>query len=193
MFHELTNQLCPAMVLFALLTLFTGVIYPLAVTGAAAVAFPNQATGSLIIQDGKVAGSRLIGQPFNDAKYFWSRPSATSPNPYNAASSSGSNLGPTNPDLETAVKDCIAALHAADPTQENAPPIDLVTTSASGLDPHISPSAAYYQVSRVARARGLPEEKVHELVDQHTESRTFGLLGEPRVNVLLLNLSLDNH
>jgi K+-transporting ATPase ATPase C chain len=155
------------------------------------VLFPGPAAGSLITKDGKVVGSRLIGQPFDDAKYFWSRPSATGPYGYNAGASSGSNLGPINPALESAVKDRVAALKAADSTQQAPVPIDLVTTSGSGLDPHISPAAAYYQVGRVATARHLSEERVKELVERHTEPRTLGLLGEPRVNVLLLNLELD--
>lgn len=192
MFKDLTNQLRPAAVIFLGLSLLTGVIYPLAVTGIAAVAFPQAATGSLIEKNGEQVGSRLIGQPFDDPKYFWGRPSATSPSPYNASASSGSNLGPLNEALETAVKDRVANLKAADPDQTAAPPVDLVTASGSGLDPHISPAAAYYQVSRVARTRGQSEEKVRALVDQHTAGRTFGLLGEPRVNVLLLNLALDD-
>jgi K+-transporting ATPase ATPase C chain len=192
MFSDLAREIRPAVVVFLGLSVLTGVIYPLAVTGVAAIAFPNAAGGSLIEKDGKQIGSRLIGQPFDDPKYFWGRPSATGPYAYNAGASSGSNLGPTNPALESAVTDRIAALQAADPTQKSAPPIDLVTASGSGLDPHISPAAAYYQVSRVARTRGRSEEQVRELVNQHTEPRTFGLLGEPRVNVLLLNLALDN-
>lgn len=192
MFKDLTNQLRPAAVIFLGLSLLTGVIYPLAVTDIAAVAFPQAATGSLIEKNGEQVGSRLIGQPFDDPKYFWGRPSATSPSPYNASASSGSNLGPLNEALETAVKDRVANLKAADPDQTAAPPVDLVTASGSGLDPHISPAAAYYQVSRVARTRGQSEEKVRALVDQHTAGRTFGLLGEPRVNVLLLNLALDD-
>lgn len=192
MFSDLIRELRPAVVVFISLSLLTGVIYPLAVTGIAAVAFPKAAAGSLLEKDSKQIGSRLIGQPFDDPKYFWGRPSATGPFAYNAAASSGSNLGPTNPALESAVKVRIAALQAADPTQKIAPPVDLVTASASGLDPHISPAAAYYQISRVAHARGLSKEQVQILVDQHTEGRTFGLLGEPRVNVLLLNLALDH-
>ncbi len=192
MLHDLKSQFRPAIVLFVFLTIITGVLYPLAVTSVAAFVFPSQATGSLIVKAGQPIGSRLIGQQFDDPKYFWGRPSATSPNPYNAGSSSGSNLGPTNPALETAVKGRIAALQAADPTQQNPPPIDLVATSGSGLDPHISPAAAYYQVSRVARTRVLSEIQVRELVARHTERRTFDLLGEPRVNVLLLNFALDN-
>jgi K+-transporting ATPase ATPase C chain len=191
MLSEITREFRPAIVLFVLLTVITGVIYPLVVTGVAAVAFPNQAAGSLIVKDGKTVGSRLIGQPFDDAQYFWSRPSATGPFGYNAGASSGSNLGPLNEALETAVKDRVANLKNTDPAQEASPPVDLVTASGSGLDPHISPAAAVYQVSRVAKARNLAEERVKELVQHHIEHRTFGLLGEPRVNVLELNLALD--
>jgi len=192
MFSDLARELRPAVVVFIGLSLLTGVIYPLAVTGVAAAAFPKAAAGSLIEKDGKQIGSRLVGQPFDDAKYFWGRPSATGPFAYNAGASSGSNLGPLNEALETSVKDRVANLKTADPDQTTAPPVDLVTASGSGLDPHISPAAAYYQVSRVARARGLSNDQVRTRVDQHTEGRTFGILGEPRVNVLLLNLALDN-
>lgn len=192
MFKDLTNQLRPAVVVFIGLSLLTGVIYPLAVTGIAAVVFPKAAAGSLIEKDGKQIGSRLIGQPFDDPKYFWGRPSATGPFAYNAGASSGSNLGPLNEALETAVKDRVANLKAADPDQTAAPPVDLVTASGSGLDPHISPASALYQTGRVAKARNLPRERVEELVRQHTEHRTIGLLGEPRVNVLELNLALDD-
>ena len=181
----------PALSVFAFLTLITGVVYPLAVTSIAAVVFPKQASGSLIERGGKIVGSALIGQPFSDARYFWSRPSATSP-PYNAGASSGSNLGPLNLALADAVKTRVAALKAADPTETAAPPIDLVTASGSGLDPHISPAAAAYQVARVARTRGLSTEQVQQLVDAATEGRELGVLGEPRVNVLLLNLALDD-
>jgi K+-transporting ATPase ATPase C chain len=164
----------------------------LAITGIAQTVFPDQANGSIINREGKPVASLLIGQSFTDPKYFWSRPSATAPMPYNAGSSSGSNLGPTNPDLIKAVQERISALKQADP-DNNAPiPVDLVTSSASGLDPHISPAAAEYQIARVARIRGLDVEKVRQLVAQHTESRTFGLLGEPRVNVVELNLDLDS-
>jgi K+-transporting ATPase ATPase C chain len=188
---DFLHQFRPAFVLFLLLAVVTGVVYPLAVTGVAAVLFPGPATGSLIVQDGKTVGSRLVGQPFTDAKYFWSRPSATGPMAYNAGASSGSNLGPLNASLETAVKDRVAALKNADPAQQADPPVDLVTASGSGLDPHISPAAALYQVGRVAQARNLPTQRVEDLVRAHIEPRTLGLLGEPRVNVLLLNLALE--
>ena len=184
-------QLRPALVILAALTLVTGVAYPLLVTGVAQAVFPYQAQGSLITKDGKLVGSVLIGQPFDDPKYFWGRPSATSPFPYNAASSSGSNLSPTNPDLVKAVQARVEALRAADPGNTEPVPVDLVTASGSGLDPHISPAAALYQVSRVAKARKLDPESVRLLVAQHTEGRWLGLLGEPRVNVLALNLALD--
>jgi K+-transporting ATPase ATPase C chain len=184
-------QLRPALVLLVTFTVITGVVYPLLVTGIAQALFPHQANGSLIVEDGKVVGSELIGQPFDDPKYFWSRPSATSPFPYNAAASSGSNLGPTNPALIKAVQERVDALRAADPGNTAPVPVDLVTASASGLDPHISPAAALYQVRRVARARGMAEDAVQAVVERHTEGRQFGYLGEPRVNVLLLNLALD--
>jgi potassium-transporting ATPase KdpC subunit len=185
------EHLRPALTMLLVLTLLTGVVYPLIVTGLAQVLFPQQANGSLIVRDGKVIGSELVGQSFDDPKYFWSRPSATSPFPYNAAASSGSNLGPTNPGLIEAVKTRVTALRAADPGNEAAVPVDLVTTSGSGLDPHISPAAALYQAHRVARVRGLEESEVKNLVARYTEGRQFGLLGEPRVNVLKLNLALD--
>ena len=166
-------------------------IYPLVVFGLGQVLFPQQANGSLILVDGKPVGSSLIGQPFDAPKYFWGRPSATSPFPYNAAASSGSNLGPTNDALIKAVQARIDALKAADPDNPLPLPVDLVTASGSGLDPHISPASAAYQVARVARARGKEEAVVLQLVSQHTEARQLGILGEPRVNVLALNLALD--
>lgn len=185
------DQVRPALTMLLLLTILTGLIYPLAVTGLAQLFFPDQANGSLIVREGKVIGSKLIGQSFDKPEYFWSRPSATVPFPNNAAASGGSNLGPTNPALIEAVKARIAALQAADPDNHDPIPVDLVTASGSGLDPHISPAAARYQLKRVARARGLDEDSVLELVRRHTEGRQFGLLGEPRVNVLALNLALD--
>lgn len=188
---KITSILRPALVLFLALTLLTGVAYPLLVTGAAQSLFPEQARGSLILQGGKAVGSALIGQNFSDARNFWGRPSATSPMPYNASNSSGSNQGPLNPALTEAVSSRIAALRAADPGNPLPVPVDLVTASASGLDPHISPAAASYQVARVAKARGLATGKVQALVDQYTEKPLFGLLGEARVNVLKLNLALQ--
>lgn len=181
----------PALVIFAVLTVLTGIAYPLVVTGIGQAAFPDQAAGSLILRDGKPIGSALIGQNFSDPKYVWGRPSATGPMANNASASSGSNLGPLNPALADAVKGRIEALRAADPGNVAPVPIDLVTTSASGLDPHISVAGAQYQAARVARVRKLPLPQVAQLIDQHTEGRLFGLLGEPRVNVLQLNLSLD--
>ncbi len=172
-------------------TLLTGAVYPLAVTLGAKAFFPRQAAGSLIVRDGRPVGSVLIGQYTDDPKYFWSRPSATSPVPDNAASSSGSNLGPSNPALRDAVKGRLAALKAADPSNAAPVPVDLVTASGSGLDPHISPAAADYQIGRVARTRGLDTAKVRALVLAHTEARQLRVLGEPRVNVLRLNLALD--
>lgn len=185
------DQLRPALTMLLILTVLTGLVYPLAVTGLAQLFFPNQANGSLIVHNGKVIGSKLIGQYFDKPQYFWSRPSATSPFPYNAAASGGSNLGPTNPALIETVKARVAALRAADPGNDSPIPVDLVTASGSGLDPHVSPAAALYQVKRVARTRGLDENSVTALVSQHTEGRQFGFLGEPRVNVLELNLALD--
>ena len=185
------KELKPALLVLALMTVLTGVAYPLLVTGIAQGLFPDQANGSLIEQDGKVVGSVLIGQPFSDSKHFWSRPSATGPVPYNAGASSGSNLGPLNPALEEAVKARIDALKAADPTQTAPIPVDLVTASGSGLDPHISPAAARWQAPRIARLHGLSEAEVAKLIDANTDGRQLGLLGEPRVNVLTLNLALD--
>jgi len=181
----------PAVILFAFLTVLTGIVYPLVVTAIAEVAFPHQAQGSVILRNGKLVGSELIGQSFSDPKYFWSRPSATSPQPYNGTGSTGSNLGPLNPALIDAVKARIQALQAADPNNKAPIPVDLVTASASGLDPHVSVAAAQYQISRVARARGLNVWAVQALVAAHTEGRLLGVLGEARVNVLELNLALD--
>lgn len=186
------SELRPALTSLLLLTVLTGGLYPLFVTGVAQVVFPDAANGSLVVRDGKAVGSALIGQPFDDPKYFWSRPSATSPHAYNGAASSGSNYGPLNEDLQTAVQERIAALRASDPGNDAPVPVDLVTASGSGLDPHVSPGAARWQVARVARVRGLDAAKVAALVDRHTEGRQLGFLGEPRVNVLALNLALDD-
>jgi K+-transporting ATPase ATPase C chain len=180
----------PALVLFVALSAITGVAYPLAVTGIAKAAFPAQAAGSLIEKDGKVVGSALIGQNFSDPKNFWGRPSATSPMANNAANSSGSNQGPLNPALIDAVKDRIAALKAADPDNKLPIPVDLVTASASGLDPDLSVAGANYQAARVARSRNVPLSQVQALIEQHTEGQLLGFIGEPRVNVLKLNLAL---
>jgi K+-transporting ATPase ATPase C chain len=184
-------QIRPAIVTLAIFTLLTGVLYPLVITGVAQLIFPHQANGSLIVQNGQAVGSELIGQSFDDPRYFWGRLSATSPYPYNAASSTGSNLGPSNPALLAEVKARIAALRAADPTNPSPIPVDLVTSSGSGLDPNISVAAALYQVPRVAKARGLSEDVVRVLVDQYTVGRQFLVLGEPRINVLQLNIALD--
>jgi K+-transporting ATPase ATPase C chain len=186
------SQLRPALVLFALFTVLTGLVYPAVTTGVAQLLFPRQANGSLIVRDGRVRGSELIGQPFSDPAYFWSRLSATGSVPYNAAASAGSNLGPSNPALAEAVTARVEALRSADPTQTGPVPVDLVTASGSGLDPHISPAAAAYQVGRVARARGRGVDEVQALVDRHTERRALGIIGERRVNVLVLNLALDS-
>lgn len=176
-----------------LFTILTGIIYPLTVTGLAQAIFPRQANGSIIMKNDKPIGSALIGQQFDDPKYFWGRLSATTPYPYNGGSSSGSNLGPNNPDLMKAVQSRISALRAADPANRGKIPVDLVTASGSGLDPHISPAAGEYQVQRVAKARRLDESKVRALAVQHTQGRWLGVFGEPVVNVLELNLALDEH
>jgi K+-transporting ATPase ATPase C chain len=186
------DQLRPAVVILIALTVVTGVVYPLLVTGVAQVIFPAQANGSLIVRDGKPVGSALIGQPFDDPKYFWGRLSATVPFAYNAGASSGSNYGPINPALHATAKARIDALREADPGNTAPIPVDLATASGSGLDPHISPAAALYQVPRVAKARGLNPAQVQRLVEQHVEGRQLGTFGEPRVNVLRLNLALDD-
>jgi potassium-transporting ATPase KdpC subunit len=186
------KELRPAAISFLLLTLLTGIAYPLLVTGISQVAMSDKANGSLIVKDGKPVGSSLIGQAFSDPRYFWGRPSATGPVPNNASASSGSNIGPTNPALIDAVKGRVQALRDADPGNQQPVPVDLVTASGSGLDPHISPAAAEYQLARVARVRNLSPDAVRKLVADHTEDRQFGILGEPRVNVLELNLALDN-
>lgn len=185
------TQLRPAVTLFVALSLITGLAYPLVVTGVAQTAFPEAANGSLILENGQPVGSALIGQGFSDPGHFWSRPSATAPMPYNAANSAGSNLAPTAPALVEAVRARVAALRQADPGNLAPVPVDLVTASASGLDPHISRAAADYQVARVARVRGLPAAGVQALVEANTEGRWLGVVGEPRVNVLKLNLALD--
>jgi potassium-transporting ATPase KdpC subunit len=181
----------PAVTLFAALTVLTGVIYPLAVTGVGQLLFPHAANGSIVTLNGKPVGSEIIGQQFSSPGYFWGRPSATGPQPYNAAASSGSNLGPLNPALTDAVKARIATLRAADPGNDKPVPVDLVTASGSGLDPEISLAAAYYQAGRIAKARGLSVEKVQALIAQHAARPWLGIFGEPRVNVLALNLALD--
>jgi len=185
------RQARTTIVMLILLTILTGLAYPVVVTGIAQLIYPSQANGSLIVRDGRAVGSVLIGQSFDDPKYFWGRLSATAPFPYNGAASSGSNLGPTNPDLKKAAQGRMKLLRAADPSRQAAVPVDLATASASGLDPHISPASALYQVGRVARTRGLDEATVRRLVEQHIEGRLLGILGEPRANVLRLNLALD--
>lgn len=187
----MTQLLRPALSLFVALTLITGVAYPYLTAGIGQAIFPDQAAGSLIVKDGKPVGSTLIGQNFSDPKYFWGRLSATSPQANNASASSGSNLGPLNPALQDAVKGRIDALKAADAANQAPIPVDLVTASASGLDPHISPAAAEYQINRVAKVRKLDAKAVREVVAKHSEGRQFGIFGEPRVNVLALNLELD--
>jgi len=188
----MTSIIRPAVVLFLAMTVIAGVIYPFAVTGIAQVLFPSQAGGSIVMKNGQAVGSTLIGQPFSDPKYFWSRPSATTPQPYNGTGSTGSNLGPLNPALTDGIKSRIDALQAADPTNKAPIPVDLVTASGSGLDPEISVAAAYYQAPRVARIRNVSLEYVKALIASHAHGRVLGLLGEPRVNVLELNLALDH-
>jgi len=184
------KQMRIAIVSTLVMTALYGVLFPGAVTGLAQLIFPKQANGSLIFKNGKAVGSHLIGQPFDDPKYFWGRPSATSPFPYNAAASSGSNLGPTNPALIRNIQERVDALHKIDPDNKEPIPVDLVTASGSGLDPHITPAAAQYQIKRIAKLRGLSESHLQELIRTHTEGRFLGLVGEPAVNVLELNLEL---
>lgn len=191
LWRTLVAELRPALMLFLLLTLLTGLVYPVVITGLAQTLFPRQANGSLLLRDGQPVGSALIGQSFSSPKYLWGRPSATAPQPYNALASGGSNLGPLNPALAAAVKQRIAALRAADPDQAGPVPQDLVTASASGLDPHISPAAANWQAGRIARARGIPQARVRAIIDANTEAPTWGLFGEARVNVLRVNVMLD--
>ncbi len=181
----------PAAVLLGAFTLLTGLLYPVVVTVIAQGVFPHTANGSLVRAGGRVVGSELVGQSFDEPRYFWGRPSATSPYAYDASASTGTNQGPSNPALREAVQRRVAALRTADPGNHAKVPVDLVTASGSGLDPHVSPAAAYYQVGRVARARGIPEARVRGLVEAHVEGRAFGVLGEPTVNVLRLNLALD--
>ena len=188
----MTSTVRPALVLFLVLSLITGIAYPLVVTGLAKVTMPFQAGGSIVLRDGKPVGSLLIGQTFNDPRHFWSRPSATSPGPNNATASGGSNLGPSNPALVDAVKGRIDALRAADPDNRSPVPVDLVTASGSGLDPEISVAAARYQAARIARVRNVALERVNALISGHTKGQALGFLGEPRVNVLELNLALDS-
>jgi K+-transporting ATPase ATPase C chain len=192
MLKDILHQARLAALALLCLTVVTGLFYPALVTGIAQVAFPFQANGSLLSQHGQVKGSALIGQSFTDPQYFWSRPSATSPFPYNAESSAGSNLGPANPELLSKVQERVKALRQGQPGEDKLIPVDLVTSSASGLDPDLSPAGALYQVPRVAQERGLPEAQVYQMVLRHIADRQFGILGEPRVNVLKLNLALDD-
>jgi len=187
----MSRILLPSLLTVLVFSVLTGIIYPLVVTGIAAACCARAAGGSLIVQGDRLVGSALLGQPFDDPRYFWPRPSATTPQPYNGASSTGSNLGPTNPAQIDAVKTRLAALQQADPDDKLPVPVDLVTASASGLDPHISPAAAEYQLARVARARGIDRERLHVMIAAHTQARQWGMFGEPRVNVLELNLALD--
>lgn len=187
----MTTMIRNSLMSILVFTILTGIIYPLAVTGISQVIFPQKANGSIIVKNGKPVGSSLLGQQFEDPKYFWGRLSATGPYPYNGAASTGSNLGPNNPDLVKAVQARIDALRAADPGNQAKIPVDLVTASGSGLDPHISPAAAEYQLHRVAKARGLDDAKVRDLVARNTKGRWLSLIGEPVVNVLELNLALD--
>lgn len=188
----MTGILRPGAVLLGVFALVTGLAYPLAVTGVARAVFPGRANGSLLERGGRIVGSALVGQRFHDPRYFWGRPSATSPAPYDPRASGGSNLGPANPALAVAVRERVASLRAAHPEHASQPvPVDMVTASGSGLDPHISPAAALFQIGRVARARAIDEGRVRSLVETHVEGRTLGLFGEPRVNVLRLNLDLD--
>ncbi len=190
--ESMASQIKPALLMLAVLTILTGMVYPLLITGIGQLFFPARANGSVIYKDGKAVGSELIGQSFDDPKYFWGRLSATGPVPYHAAASSGSNYGPLNPALFAAVQARLDALLAADSNNTSPVPVDLVTASGSGLDPHITPAAALYQVPRVALARGFQQSEVRHLIEENTEGRQFGFLGEPRVNVLTLNLALDN-
>jgi potassium-transporting ATPase KdpC subunit len=183
----------PAILIFIILTALTGMLYPLTVTWISQAAFPNEANGSIIYHDGKAIGSSLIGQPFDHPKYLWGRVSATSPTPYNGASSCGSNLGPSNPALIDTIKVRIEALRSADPDNNLPIPVDLVTSSASGLDAHISRAAAYYQAGRIARGRGIPEDTVKDIIDRNTTGRFLGIIGETTVNVLKVNIDLDSY
>jgi len=187
----MSKTIRPVIVSLFVFTVITGILYPLAVTGIVQLFFPVQANGSVIVENGKLAGSSLIGQPFDSPKYFWGRLSATSPFPYNSAASSGSNMGSTNPALLRKVKDRIYHLKSANPDNDKPIPVDLITASGSGLDPHISPAAAEYQIQRIAGSRGIDEVQIRTLIIAHTEHRQLGILGEPRVNVLELNTALD--